>query len=145
MRLPGRSATSALLLAFLLLRPGNPSAAQSPASWRVFIGRPPAPNPLASDNGIPGTGAYAYSDCDWPSLRQALQVYGWFGRRACRTCPPTRSEVPPAWKEPAPAGEADPILPPPRLLNGRGPARSGCPCGEPGASATGARIGTPER
>jgi hypothetical protein len=34
-----------------------------------------------TDNDIPGIGRCAYSDYDWPSLRQALQQYGLFGRR----------------------------------------------------------------
>ncbi len=102
MRRPGRSAIAVLLFTLAVLLPTGPLAAQCPGGWRVYIGRPPAPNPLATDNGIPGTGAYAYSDYDWPSLRQALQTYGLFGRRACR----------PASAPPAPP-------PPPRFLDGR--------------------------
>ena len=62
-------------------------AGSAQAQWvslmqgRVYVGPPPHPFPLASDNGIPGTGAYAYNDYDWPSLRQALQTYGLFGRK----------------------------------------------------------------
>ncbi len=103
MRLPGRLATAALFVALTVLpRSGPPLAAQSLGGCRVYIGRPPAPNPLATDNGIPGTGAYAYDDYDWPSLRQALQTYGLFGRRACRPAP--SPAAPPPWSPYLPQG-----------------------------------------
>lgn len=51
---------------------------------QVWIGPPANPERyyrFATDNGIPGTGRYAYFDYNWPSLRQALDQYGLFGRR----------------------------------------------------------------
>jgi uncharacterized protein (TIGR03000 family) len=48
------------------------------------IGSPSAPvrDPrLTTDNGIPGSGSYYYRDYPWPSLRDALQQYGFCGRR----------------------------------------------------------------
>jgi hypothetical protein len=61
---------------------------RSGAEWslgrgRIWVGPPADPERyarFATDNGIPGSGHYAYFDYNWPSLRQALDQYGWFGR-----------------------------------------------------------------
>jgi hypothetical protein len=81
------------------------------------MGPPANPQPYyyATDNGIPGTGHYAYFDYNWPSLRQALDQYGWFGRRYRRnaaianTVPPPPPRAPPIREEPT-------MLNPPRKL-----------------------------
>lgn len=60
------------------------AAEWSPGRGHIRIGPPANPERyarFATDNGIPGTGHYAYFDYNWPSLRQALDEYGWFGRR----------------------------------------------------------------
>ncbi len=70
----------ALLL--VLLPFGTGSAKGQPPFYRIGAPSPPVRDPrLTTDNGIPGTGSYYYRDYPYPSLRQALQEYGWFGHR----------------------------------------------------------------
>jgi hypothetical protein len=72
----------AMLVLMLTVERG--SAEWSPGRGRIWIGPPANPERyarFATDNGIPGSGHYAYFDYNWPSLRQALDEYGWFGRR----------------------------------------------------------------
>lgn len=58
------------------------AASAQPPFYRIGAPNPPRRDPrLTTDNGIPGTGSYYYRDYPWPSLRQALQEYGIFGRR----------------------------------------------------------------
>src|SRR5690348_11893483 len=86
----------ALLLVLLPL--GTGAAKAQPPFYRIGASYPPVRDPrLTTDNGIPGTGSYYYRDYPWPSLRQALQEYGWFGRRFNKKCTvPVRYEsVPP--------------------------------------------------
>ncbi len=71
-------------LLVLLMIAGPLAAEWSLGKGRIWVGPPANPERyyrFATDNGIPGTGRYAYSDYNWPSLRQALQQYGLFGRR----------------------------------------------------------------
>ncbi len=74
-----------LAILVLLTSAVGPCAAEwSPGQGRIWIGPPANPerySRFATDNGIPGTGHYAYFDYNWPSLRQALDQYGLFGRR----------------------------------------------------------------
>ena len=67
----------------LLVPLSSAKAEWSLGKGRVWVGPPANPQRYyyATDNGIPGTGHYAYYDYNWPSLRQALDQYGWFGRR----------------------------------------------------------------
>lgn len=78
------------LIVVALLAVGETLA--QPPLYRIGAPYPPARDPrLTTDNGIPGTGAYYYEHYPWPSLRQALQEYGLFGRRfraAMRTSNP---------------------------------------------------------
>ena len=78
-----------VLPACQLVALSSASAQGSPGSGRIWIGPPANPERYyyATDNGIPGTGRYAYFDYNWPSLRQALNEYGWFGRRYRRNAP----------------------------------------------------------
>lgn len=65
----------------------------SPGRGRIWVGPPADPERyarFATDNGIPGSGHYAYFDYNWPSLRQALDQYGWFGRRYREPAPRSR-------------------------------------------------------
>ncbi len=58
-----------------------PAHAQPPL-YRMGAPYPPLRDPrLTTDNGIPGTGYYYFRDYPYPSLREALQEYGLFGRR----------------------------------------------------------------
>jgi hypothetical protein len=60
------------------------AAEWSPGRGRIWMGPPANPERygrFATDNGIPGSGHYASFDYNWPSLRQALDEYGWFGSR----------------------------------------------------------------
>ncbi|HEY7159113.1 MAG TPA: hypothetical protein VH575_34535 [Gemmataceae bacterium] len=79
------------LLPLLILLMAGPAAAEwSLGKGRIWVGPPADPERyyrFATDNGIPGTGRYAYSDYNWPSLRQALQQYGLFGRRYGKQTP----------------------------------------------------------
>ena len=72
-----------LLSLFVLLLIGHGDAANAqPPLYRIGAPNPPLRDPwLTTDNGIPGTGSYYYRDYPWPSLREALQEYGLFGRR----------------------------------------------------------------
>ncbi len=82
----------ALLLLALAVERGT--AEWSPGRGRIWIGPPANPERyerFATDNGIPGTGRYAYFDYNWPSLRQALDEYGWFGRRYRGPSTPARN------------------------------------------------------
>jgi hypothetical protein len=74
-------------LPFLVLLMCVAGAAQAqPPFYRIGAPYPPVRDPrLTTDNGIPGTGSYYYLDYPWPSLRQALQEYGFFGRRFNKT------------------------------------------------------------
>jgi uncharacterized protein (TIGR03000 family) len=68
-------------ISFLALASTGPVAAQN---GRIWIGPPADPERyyrFATDNGIPGSGRYAYTDYYRPSLREALDQYGLFGRR----------------------------------------------------------------
>ncbi len=68
------------LLILLLL--GVREVSAQPPLYRIGAPYPPVRDPrLTTDNGIPGTGSYYYRDYPWPSLREALQVYGLFGRK----------------------------------------------------------------
>jgi hypothetical protein len=68
------------LLTLVLLGVG--AAYAQPPLYRIGAPYPPLRDPrLTTDNGIPGTGYYYYRDYPYPSLREALQVYGLFGRR----------------------------------------------------------------
>lgn len=70
-----------VLLVILFLCGTVPARCQPPF-YRIGAPYPPVRDPrLTTDNGIPGSGAYYYRDYPWPSLRQALQEYGLFGRR----------------------------------------------------------------
>ncbi len=74
---------AAVLFVFTLAADG-PVMAQGIGGSRIWIGPPADPERyyrFATDNGNPGTGRYAYFDYNWPSLRQALDEYGLFGRR----------------------------------------------------------------
>jgi hypothetical protein len=116
-----RSAIVAILLAVAGMVPASVMAQCYLWGGRVYIGRPPRPNPLASDNGIPGTGSYAYDDYDWPSLRQALATYGLFGRRVPRggfgAAPPLVGGCVPFAGQPIPAdGNTPPFVTMPPLI-----------------------------
>jgi len=66
----------------ILLLLGVDIAHAQPPLYRIGAPYPPVRDPrLTTDNGIPGTGSYYYRDYPWPSLREALQVYGLFGRK----------------------------------------------------------------
>lgn len=68
------------LLTLVLL--GIGAAQAQPPLYRIGAPYPPLRDPrLTTDNGIPGTGYYYYRDYPYPSLREALQVYGFCGRR----------------------------------------------------------------
>ncbi len=69
-------------LFFVVLLFGSDVATAQPPLYRIGAPYPPVRDPnLTTDNGIPGTGSYYYRDYPWPSLREALQEYGFFGRR----------------------------------------------------------------
>jgi hypothetical protein len=86
-----------ILLILLLLIAGVAQA--QPPFYRVGAPYPPARDPrLTTDNGIPGTGYYYFRDYPYPSLREALQTYGWFGRRFH----PSRAELRRISSEPRP-------------------------------------------
>lgn len=69
-------------LLFALLMIGAGTAHAQPPFYRIGAPYPPVRDPrLTTDNGIPGSGSYYYRDYPWPSLRQAIQEYGFFGRR----------------------------------------------------------------
>lgn len=69
------------LFVALLMCVGGAAQAQPPF-YRIGAPYPPVRDPrLTTDNGIPGSGSYYYLDYPWPSLRQAIQEYGLFGRR----------------------------------------------------------------
>jgi hypothetical protein len=73
-----------LSLLVLLLAVERGTAEWSLGRGRIWVGPPSNPERYvrtATDNGIPGTGNYAYFHYNWPSLRQALDEYGWFGSR----------------------------------------------------------------
>src|SRR5690242_10970284 len=70
-----------LLVLVVLFWGTNPAQAQPPL-YRIGAPYPPVRDPrLTTDNGIPGSGSYYFRDYPWPSLREALQQYGFFGRR----------------------------------------------------------------
>jgi hypothetical protein len=75
--------TALLCSSLLILLPlGIGIAHAQPPLYRIGAPYPPVRDPrLTTDNGIPGTGSYYYRDYPWPSLREALQVYGLFGRK----------------------------------------------------------------
>jgi hypothetical protein len=76
----GTSRFYLLLFALLILVAGVAHA--QPPFYRIGAPYPPMRDPrLTTDNGIPGSGSYYFRDYPWPSLRQALQEYGLFGRR----------------------------------------------------------------
>jgi hypothetical protein len=80
-----RSIRFCLLLLVLLMCVAGAAQGQPPF-YRIGAPYPPLRDPrLTTDNGIPGTGSYYYLDYPWPSLRQALQEYGLFGRRYNKT------------------------------------------------------------
>ncbi len=124
-----------LLPLFAMLTTAGPAAAEwSLGKGRIWVGPPTDPERyyrFATDNGIPGTGRYAYTDYNWPSLRQALQQYGLFGRRFGRQnpvgengpaafCPPSGAQtVPPSERRPLDVrtpSEEPLLLNPPRKL-----------------------------
>ncbi len=71
---------SPLLLVLLVF--DSAAAYAQPPLYRIGAPYPPLRDPnLTTDNGIPGTGSYYYRHYPWPSLREALQEYGLFGRR----------------------------------------------------------------
>jgi hypothetical protein len=77
-----RWAVRFLSLIVMVLLWGLEAAQAQPPLYRIGAPYPPVRDPrLTTDNGIPGSGAYYYRDYPWPSLREALQEYGWFGRR----------------------------------------------------------------
>jgi hypothetical protein len=95
-----------MALVVLLMAAGPGAAEWSLGKGHIWIGPPANPERyyrFATDNGIPGTGHYAYFDYNWPSLRQALDQYGWFGRRYRGYKPPRR----PAPLAPLPAAAPD--------------------------------------
>lgn len=70
-----------LLLYALLVSGIGATWAQLPL-YRIGAPFPPVRDPrLTTDNGIPGTGSYYYRDYPYPSLREAIREYGFFGRR----------------------------------------------------------------
>lgn len=90
------------LLVLVVLLWGATAAQAQPPLYRVGAPYPPVSDPrLTTDNGIPGSGSYYFRDYPWPSLREALQQYGFFGRRfranqaataPMRGLPPQRDE-----------------------------------------------------
>jgi uncharacterized protein (TIGR03000 family) len=69
----------------------------------------------------PDYGPYPDSSYHWPTLREALDRYGWFGRRARTHCPTyvsPQTVVPPPVVVPGPGA----ALPPPELLGAPTPA-----------------------
>jgi hypothetical protein len=79
---PSPSWTDRFWLALLLLLLCVGMARTQPPLYRLGAPNPPMRDPrLTTDNGIPGTGYYYYRDYPYPSLREALQQYGLFGRR----------------------------------------------------------------
>jgi hypothetical protein len=77
-----RQAARLCWLSLALLPLGVCGAHAQPPLYRIGAPYPPLRDPrLTTDNGIPGTGYYYYRDYPYPSLREALQVYGLFGRR----------------------------------------------------------------
>lgn len=120
MTIPRLSMTgrTTLLTGVVLLLAAGTVAAQ-PGGWRshIHIG-PPASDPFAlpdSANGSftkwfpPDYGPYPESWSHWPTLHEALDEYGLFGRRA-RGHAPARFPVAPPTVEPT-----NELLPPPRL------------------------------
>lgn len=109
--------TRPVAMAFFLLITAGPVAAQcSPGRGRIWIGPPANPEKyvrFATDNGIPGSGSYAYTDYNWPSLREALNQYGLFGRRFRRQ-KYNEIKTPIPYDNPTP--EESPLLNPPRKL-----------------------------
>jgi len=87
----------ATLIPLILLTGVGPVVGQySPGQGRIWIGPPADPERyyrFATDNGIPGTGRYAYTDYNWPSLREALDQYGLFGRRFRQQNQDTRNDA----------------------------------------------------
>jgi hypothetical protein len=73
-----------LLAAFALLVAAGRAGAHYPlAGGRIHVGPNPDPPPWSSDNGNPGNALPIYEGYHWPSLREALDQYGWFGRKGC--------------------------------------------------------------
>lgn len=100
----------------LVLTWAGGAVAQAPAPRAIVYIGPLYPKRYASDNGIPGTGNYAYNHYRWPSLREALAEYGWFGRkiRSPEQVGQGSTLVPPV-NSPSPAPPAQ-LLPPSRML-----------------------------
>jgi hypothetical protein len=124
--IPSRSPATVILLCELIglwIMAGSVAAQPPLGNGRIWIGPPANPERyyrFATDNGIPGTGRYAYFDYNWPSLRQALDEYGFFGRRyrARRGSTASAPLAPgPTIGEPAaPVPEEPTLLKPPRKV-----------------------------
>src|SRR2546428_244853 len=93
MRLGKRLAIMKALLALPMLLLAAGIATAWPGDWGSYLHVGPARNPDGSyvdyshsslpPNSLPPPPS-SYS---WPTLRQALDQYGWFGRRACQERP----------------------------------------------------------
>lgn len=101
-----------VLLAGIIAALGTPTARAQPGSWRDHVHIGPDPNnvPGAGPGSFNLTyptdyGPYPAEWYHWPSLREALDQYGWFGRHGCQRSPavPVATLTP----EPLPA----PIVP----------------------------------
>jgi uncharacterized protein (TIGR03000 family) len=109
------------LLTGVVLLLGAAAARAQPDGWRspIRVGPPRSPEQYLQDlrdyetrNLQPDAGPYPPWSWSWPTWRQALEQYGWFGRRACRGGPPDDAGagvlagpgVPPV--PPAPPGDA---------------------------------------
>jgi uncharacterized protein (TIGR03000 family) len=74
---------------------------------------PPGPNvPSFYSRDLPDWGPYPPSSYHWPTLRQALDQYGWFGRKGCPQPPVPPSHLLPV--EPPAMASSPETLPPPR-------------------------------
>lgn len=85
-------------LVLVVLFWGTTTAQAQPPLYRIGAPYPPVRDPrLTTDNGIPGSGSYYYRHYPWPSLREALQQYGFFGRhyRANKAAAVPMRELPP--------------------------------------------------
>jgi uncharacterized protein (TIGR03000 family) len=110
-----RGTGTTLLLAGALLGATGPAAAQS-CGWlgRIQIGPPRTPEEYARQEdeylrrvNQPDTGPAPPSSWYWPSLREALDRYGWLGRRTGHN---GHGDFPAG---PLPAVPEGPMLPPP--------------------------------
>jgi hypothetical protein len=85
-----RSGRVGVALAGVILSAGTAAAGEQ-GGWlsRIYLGTPRNPNTVATTSGgipgarglAPGYGYYPQYSSDWPTLREALAQYGWFGRR----------------------------------------------------------------